>query len=134
MSLIRVWTDVGADKPVSLFARIVDTRDSLYIIQYLSPTEDKDHGRTVYRYEDETYEIDDDSVTHYLDTDDETEIGFKRVDSGWVRVHSSTDEEESDYEPSDDEGSCDEEEEEQEQEFENEEYEEDMEIDDDDED
>lgn len=109
MSLIRVWTDVGAEKPISLIARIIDTKDSLYIIQYLSPTEDKDHGRTVYRYEDETYEIDDDSVTHYLDTDDETDIGFKKVDSGWVRSRSDSDDDESEYEPSDEE--CEEDEE-----------------------
>ena len=111
MSLIRVWTDVGAEKPISLVARIVDTKDSLYIIQYLSPTDDKDHGRTVYRYEDETYEIDDDSVTHYLDTDDETDIGFKKVDSGWVRSRSDSDDDESEYEPSDEEGEEDEEQE-----------------------
>jgi len=111
MSLIRVWTDVGAEKPISLVARIVDTKDSLYIIQYLSPTDDKDHGRTVYRYEDQTYEIDDDSVTHYLDTDDETDIGFKKVDSGWVRSRSDSDDDESEYEPSDEEGEEDEEQE-----------------------
>ncbi len=104
MSLIRVWTDVGADKPVSLIARIIDTKNSMYIIQYLSPTDHKDHGRTVYRYEDETYEIDDDSVTHYLDTDDESEIGFKRVESGWIRDRSELDDgDESDYVPSDEE-------------------------------
>ena len=112
MSLIRVWTDVGTGKNVSLVARIVDTNGVIFSIRYLSPTEDKDkHGCTIYRYEDEIYQIDDDSITHYLDTDDETDIGFKEVDTGgWIRVDEESDD---DYVPSDeDEGDEDETEEE----------------------
>ena len=109
MSLIRVWTDVGTGKNVSLVARIVETNDAIFSIQYLSPTEDKDkHGCTIYRYEDDIYQIDDDSITHYLDTDDESDIGFKQIDTGaWIRIDEESDD---DYVPSeDDEDECEEE-------------------------
>ena len=115
MSLIRVWTDVGLDKNVSLYARILRTEGTVYTIQFLSPTdEEDDHGQTIYRYEeDDTYEIDDDSITHYFHTDDETEIGFKQVSEGaWIKIDSDSDE---DYVPSESEDdSTDEEEEEEE--------------------
>ena len=65
--LIKVWTDIGGPKPVAILARIVEENNGQYKIQYFSPSEDRDHGRIVYRYEDEVYEIDDDSVTEYLD-------------------------------------------------------------------
>lgn len=112
--IVRVWTDIGTGKNVSLVARIVDTKDAIFTIQYLSPTEDKDkHGCTIYRYEEETYEIDDDSITHYLDTDDETEVGFKQTDcGGWIRVDEESDD---DYVPSEDEDDDEEDEEEDEE-------------------
>jgi len=108
MSLVRVWTDVGIDKYVSLYARIIKKAGDTFTIQYLSPTEHHT-GQTVYRYENETYEITDESISHYLDTSDETEIGFKKFDAhGWVRVNADED-----YEPSDeDEDEIDDEEEE----------------------
>ena len=96
--LVRVLTDIGGHKPVPLLARVLDERDDGYTIVYLSATEDKDHGRTVYRYEDDPYEIDDDFVVEYLD--DEGEAGFKpsETDAGWIKnVYDSDD----DYEPSD---------------------------------
>ena len=116
MSLIRVWTDVGNGKNVSLFAKIIETDGTLFTIQYLSPTEDKTkHGCTIYRYEDDTYQIDDDSITHYLDTEDESDIGFILVNKGeWIR---SSDDSDDDYIPSEDE---DEDEEDEEEEYEEE--------------
>lgn len=102
MSLVRVWTDIGTGKNVSLVARIIESDGTNFTIQFLSPTEDKDkHGCTIYRYEDETYVIDDDSITHYLDTTDESDIGFKHVNEGeWIRTGEESDE---DYVPSEDE-------------------------------
>lgn len=110
MSLIRVWTDIGLDKNVSLLARILSTKGDIFTIQFLSPTEEKDkHGQTIYRYEEETYEIDDDSVTHYLNTTNETDAGFKEVDIGaWIKVDDNSDE---DYVPSEEEEDDDDEEE-----------------------
>jgi len=122
MSLVRVWTDVGTDKNVSLVARIVETNGPIFTIQFLSPTETKDkHGCTIYKYEDETYQIDDDSITHYLDTSDEGDVGFVSVGEGeWIRTGDDSDE---DYIPSEEDDSDDEEdveEEEFEEEFEDE--------------
>jgi hypothetical protein len=94
----------------------------------LSPTENKDkHGCTIYKYEDETYQIDDDSITHYLDTSDEGDIGFVSVGEGeWIRTGDDSDE---DYIPSEEDDE-DEEDIDEEDEFE-EEFEEDIEEEDD---
>jgi len=124
MSLVRVWTDVGADKNVSLVARIIETNGPIFTIQFLSPTESKDkHGCTIYRYEDDTYQIDDDSITHYLDTSDEGEVGFVSVGEGeWIRTSDESDE---DYIPSEEDSDDDEEDEEDEEDFEDDDVEED---------
>jgi hypothetical protein len=132
MNLVRVWTDVGSDKNVSLIARIVETNGPIFTIQYLSPTENKDkHGCTVYKYEDEMYEIDDDSITHYLETSDEGDIGFVSVGNGeWIRTGDESDD---DYIPSEEEESDDDEEDEEDVDDEEEfEEDEDVEVEDED--
>jgi len=77
MSLVKVWTDVGKSKPVALIAKIVDSAPPNYTIQYLSKTEEEYRGCAVWKYEDELYEIDDDSITEWLGTDDELDMGYK---------------------------------------------------------
>ena len=126
MSLVRVWTDVGTDKNVSLVARIIETNGPIFTIQFLSPTENKDkHGCTIYKYEDETYQIDDDSITHYLDTSDEGDVGFVSVGEGeWIRTGDDSDE---DYIPSEEDS--DDEEDEEDDDVDEEEFEEDFEDD-----
>ena len=111
MKLVRVWTDVGSEKNVSLVARIIETNGPLFTIQFLSPTENKNkHGCTIYKYEDETYQIDDDSITHYLDTSDEGDIGFVSIGEGeWIRTSDESDE---DYIPSEEDSDDDDEDEE----------------------
>lgn len=125
MSLVRVWTDVGSDKNVSLVARIIETNGPIFTIQFLSPTETKDkHGCTIYRYEDETYQVDDDSITHYLDTSDEGDVGFVPVGEGeWIRTSDESDE---DYIPSEEESDSDEEDEEDDDVEDEEDFEEDV--------
>ena len=99
MSLIKVWTDVGKGKPVSLIAKIVDSNPPIYTIQYLIKTDEDYKGCPVWRYETETYEIDDDSITEWLETDDELEIGYKFLpeDTNAFVYYDS----DADYEPSD---------------------------------
>ena len=128
MSLVRVWTDVGADKNVSLVARIIETNGPIFTIQFLSPTETKDkHGCTIYKYEDDTYQIDDDSITHYLNTDDEGEVGFVLIGEGeWIHTGDESDE---DYVPSEEDTDDDEEDDEDDGEDVDEEFEEDIEDD-----
>jgi hypothetical protein len=88
--IVRVLTDNGGPKPVGLIARVIEERDREYVILFLSATEDHDHGRTVYRYEDSTYTIDDDYVIEYFD--DEFEAGFCETnDGGWVKESSDAD-------------------------------------------
>ena len=124
--LVRVWTDIGQKKPRPLLARIVNAKSKLYSIQYLSPTEDRIKGRTLYRYEDETYEVDDDSIYEYLSLSTEFDMGFVEVDGGYIKDdsdeeyvptdHSDDDDDDDEYE---DEDSDDE----NEEEFEGEDYE-----------
>lgn len=107
-SLVRVWTDIGSRKPVPLLAKIVEENGVIFTIRYLSESDDK-----IWRYEEDTYEIDNDSIAEYLKTDDEQDIGFTPFDDGFVKVESDDDyipsdeeeetEEESDFEEEDEE-------------------------------
>ena len=88
-SLIRVWTDVGARKPVPLLAKVVEQDGIILVIRYLS--ENKEDG--IWRYEDDTYEVEDcpESIAEYCNTDNEENIGFKIVDDGFVKMESDDD-------------------------------------------
>lgn len=112
MSLVRVWTDVGARKPVALLAKIVEKDGVIFTIRYLSECEDK-----IWRYEEDTYEIDDDSIAEHLNTDHEDDIGFAQAEDGFVKLMGEEDE---DYVPTDEDGSVEssEDEEDFEEEFE----------------
>ena len=98
MSLVRVWTDTGNKKPSSLLAKIVEHNTPVYVIRYLSRTDEEYKGCAIWRYEDETYEVDDDSITEWLETDDELEVGFKSIGDGFIFYDSDAD-----YVPSDEE-------------------------------
>ena len=93
MSLVRVWTDVGARKPVALLAKIVEKDGVIFTIRYLSECEDK-----IWRYEEDTYEIDDDSIAEHLNTNHEEDIGFAQAEDGFVKLMGEEDE---DYVPTD---------------------------------
>ena len=123
--LVRVWTDVGQKKPKPLLARIINTKSKMYTIQYLSPTEDKLKGRTIYRYEDETYEIDDDSIYEYLSLSNEQDMGFTEIENGYIKDDSDEEympSDGSENEETDDETEEDESGEEDEEEFEDDDY------------
>jgi len=90
-NLVRVWTDVGARKPVPLLAKIVEENGCIFTIRYLSESDDK-----IWRYEVDTYEIDNDSISEYLKTSDENDVGFKVFDDGFIKFESDDD-----YIPSD---------------------------------
>lgn len=81
MSLVKVWTDIGKGKNVSLLAKIVEEGETTFKVKYLSKTDEEYRGCTVWRYEDDVYEIDHDYITEYLMTDLETEIGYKPISS-----------------------------------------------------
>jgi hypothetical protein len=90
-SLVRVWTDVGSRKPAALLAKIVEKEGVIFTIRYLSESDDK-----IWRYEEDTYEIDDESIAEYLKTSEECDIGFAPLDDGFIKVESDDD-----YVPSD---------------------------------
>ena len=117
MSLVRVWTDIGARKPVPLLAKIVERDGVVFTIKYLSESDDK-----IWRYDEDTYEIDDQSIAEYLKTDDETQAGFKHFEDGFIKTDSDDD-----YIPSEEDDETedeDEDEEDEEEETEDEESEE----------
>jgi hypothetical protein len=96
-----VWTDVGSRKPVPLLAKIVEENGVIFTIRYLSESDDK-----IWRYEEDTYEVDDESIAEYLKTSDECDVGFAPLEDGFIKVESDDD-----YVPSDEESDDDEDEE-----------------------
>ncbi len=94
-SLVRVWTDVGARKPAALLAKIIEKDGVILTIRYLSESDDH-----IWRYETDTYEIDDDSVAEYIKTDSELELGFVVHKDGFIKV-----DQDEDYVPSDEDAS-----------------------------
>ena len=104
MTIVKVYTDIGKDKSVVLYAKIFKKiKKNNYQIKYLSPTNTTFNGKTLYNYENVIYEVDESSITEHLNTDDEEVIGFQKVEDGFVKF-TDTD---SEYEPSSDEDSSD---------------------------
>jgi hypothetical protein len=87
-SLVRVWTDVGARKPVPLLAKIVEKDGIILVIRYLSEEPDG-----IWRYEDDTYEVEDcpESISEYLNTEREEDVGFKPAEDGFIKMESDDD-------------------------------------------
>jgi hypothetical protein len=118
-SLVRVWTDVGARKPLPLLAKIVERDGVILVIRYLS--ESKTDG--VWRYEEDTYEVEDcpESISEYLDTKREEDVGFKPFEDGFLKMESDDDYIPDSDEEEDEEDEDDEEDEETEEELEDDE-------------
>jgi hypothetical protein len=96
MSLVRVWTDVGQKKPKALLAKIFKKAGGSYTIRYLSALPE---NAKVFKYEDDEYEVDAESISEWLETDLETDLGFETQEDGtYAKVDSD-----SDYEPETDE-------------------------------
>jgi hypothetical protein len=57
----------------------------ILVIRYLSENRDK-----IWRYEDETYEVENcpESIAEYLDTDKEDEVGFLPCEGGFRKMDS----------------------------------------------
>lgn len=108
MSLVKVWTELDDGKCCSLPAKIISKNpsDGVMTIRYLSITENRDsQNRKIYKYEDETYEITDESVCEYVDSDSELDFGFQQIsEDEFVKYDSDSDE---DYAPSEDEEESD---------------------------
>jgi hypothetical protein len=103
MSLVKVWTEVDDGKCYSLPAKIVSKKGNVFTIKYLSATDKKtQNGKKIYMYEDEHYEVTDDSITEYLESESELDLGFEQVsaDGGFVKYESDSDD---DYVPSEEE-------------------------------
>ena len=99
MSFVKVLTDVDGVIS-SIPARIISTeKDGSFNINYISKT-DKKHtnGKTIYEYEDEVYNITEESIDEYMY--DESDCGFKVVGEGlYIKQSSNDDDEDGDYVP-----------------------------------
>lgn len=128
MSLVRVWTDVGQKKPKALLAKIFKKAGGSYTIRYLSALPE---NAKVFKYEDDEYDVDAESISEWLETDLETDLGFETQEDGTYAKADS----DSDYEPETDESETESDEEdlesdqEAEDEYESEEEEDDENID-----
>jgi hypothetical protein len=96
-SLVRVWTDVGARKPAALLAKVIEKDGVILTIRYLSESDDH-----IWRYEEDTYEIDDDAIAEYTKAASEEDLGFVKHDDGFIKMDADED-----YVPSDEEESSD---------------------------
>lgn len=108
--LIKVWTELDNGKCCSLPAKIVNGIGAKsFDVKYLSPTSKKDSkNRKIYAYEDETYTITDESVSEYLNSDSELDLGFQKIgENEYIKYDFDEDDEDSDedYVPSS--SSCD---------------------------
>jgi hypothetical protein len=106
MSLVRVWTDVGQRKPVPLLAKIIERNGVIFTIKYLT-----EGAGGVWSYEDDTYDVDDESISEYLNNETEDSMGFMKIGDNEFTKESSDD----DYVPSDESASDEEDEEDEEE-------------------
>lgn len=97
---VHVYTDIGKSRPVILKAKVIQKSGNNYTIKYLSPTCERYNGKTLFKYESETYTIDEESITEYIDDDDEECIGYTKGPSHDVFVEHS-DLSDPEYDPSD---------------------------------
>lgn len=85
--IVKVYTDTGKKKPVILHAKVIRETNGIYQIQYLSQTNDTFDGKPVYKFENEIYDIDDESITEYLDD----LHGFTQIDDMYIKDESDVD-------------------------------------------
>ena len=95
MSLVKVWTDVGKKHPVPLIAKIIEKDGPILTIKYLTEGKNK-----IWRYEEDTYDIEDDSIAEYFKTDDESLLGFNLTDDGGY-IHIQDENSDDEYNPED---------------------------------
>ena len=106
MALVRVWTDIGARKPVALLAKIEEKDGVILTIRYLSET-----AKGIWAWEEDTYDIDDDHVAEHLKTETLEDLGFRAFgdEGAYIKCESdedyipeTSDEDESDEDEEDD--------------------------------
>jgi hypothetical protein len=86
---------------VNLPARVIESVNDTLRIRYLSQSDRRDPGtnRKIWSYEDEIYDITDESITEYMY--DEGDLGFVSIgENDYIKTEiSEDDEDDSDYEP-----------------------------------
>ena len=96
MTLVDVLVELDDGTQTTLLANIVEEHEDSYTVVYMVPTKKSwDDGRTIYRWEDDYYTIDKESVSGFYDSTNEEDAGYIEVERGWIKENT-----ESDYEPS----------------------------------
>jgi len=96
MTLVDVLVELDDGTQTTMLANIVAERKDSYTVVYLSPTKKTyEDGRTIYRWEDDYYTIDKESISGFYDSTKEEDAGMIKVEGGWIREDSG-----SEYEPS----------------------------------
>lgn len=102
MSFLKVWTELDDGTFKSLPAKVISERDgSVFVIRYLSSTDKRTiTGKKIYKYENETYEITNESITQFADS--ELDLGFENRGDYFIKYDSVSDDdsEDEDYVPS----------------------------------
>lgn len=87
--LVKVFTDTGK-KCTILNAKVIRTENDRYFVKYLSPTNSLFKGRKIYKYEDEVYEVEDESITEFIE-EDESVLGFEKHNDVFLKYESDSD-------------------------------------------
>jgi hypothetical protein len=96
MTLIDVLVELDDGTQTTMLANIVEERKDSYVVVYMVPTNKTwEDGRTIYRWEDDYYAIDKETVSGFYDSTNEEDADMVEVESGWIKNNA-----ESDYEPS----------------------------------
>tara|TARA_R110002072_G_scaffold284273_1_gene448267 strand:+ start:1994 stop:2332 length:339 start_codon:yes stop_codon:yes gene_type:complete len=94
--------EVNVQGSGNCIAKVVEELDNgNFMVRYLSPYKDSDN---TYKYEKKSYEVEPDMISMFHETEDEADIGYTKIDRNLFEKDSD-----SEYEPSTDEESDDEE-------------------------
>jgi hypothetical protein len=85
-TIVEVLVDLDNGTNKEVIAKIVEVKQTTYIVKYLSPTRKLYEGRDIiYKYEKERYEIDKECVSGFFDSTKEEDAGFVHLEGGgWI--------------------------------------------------
>jgi hypothetical protein len=90
-TIVEVLVDLDNGQSTEVVAKIVEVKQTTYVVKYLSPTKKLFEDRSIiYKYEKERYEIDKECVSGFFDSTNEEDAGFIHLESGgWILADGS---------------------------------------------
>ena len=85
-TIVEVFVDLDNGQSTEVVAKIVEVKQTTYVVKYLSPTKKLHEDRAIiYKYEKDRYEIDKACVSGFFDSTKEEDAGFIHLESGgWI--------------------------------------------------